>query len=155
MTILTPEKVGNVKEIEKLKNILVYLVAHIDETKYKTELIKLSFILDYRYSKMNKSNATSVEYVKYNYGPYSDSFIEALDQLKNEGILAEISLPFGAGFTLVKEITDYKIDDNLRVFIDQVIVDYGKRPLREMKAFIYNLEEFKRTDFGKPIVINQ
>src|SRR3989344_1883536 len=155
MTVLTIEKVGSVKDIEKLKKVLLYLVSHLDSAKYKTELIKLSFILDYKYSKAfnSKDGATTVEYVKYNYGPYSESFIEAFEQLKNEGSLLEISLPFGAGFTLARKINANDLDEDIKEIIDDVIKEYGNKPLREMKAFIYDLDEFKKAEFGKPIVL--
>lgn len=156
MTIRTADKVGSVRDITRLKNVLLYLISHLDSAKYKTELIKLSFILDYRYCKAfgSRDNATTVEYVKYNYGPYSDSFVEAFEQLKNEGILIEVSLPFGAGFALARETDNGSLDEKTKNLIDEVIKEYGKKPLREMKAFIYEIEEFKNTEFGKPIVIN-
>jgi len=156
MTIITIEKVGNVKDIEKLKKVLSYLISHLDSAKYKTELIKLSFILDYKYCKTfnSKDNATTVEYVKYNYGPYAESFVEAFEQLKNEGILVEVGLPFGTGFTVAKKITTHDLDDNIKKIINDVVKEYGKKSLREMKNFIYELDEFKRTEFGKSIVLN-
>ena len=78
--IIKNTRVGKVKDLEKLKRILIYLISNLETVKYKTELIKLGFILDYRYcKKLNvKENPTTVDYVKYNYGPYSDSFVEAL-----------------------------------------------------------------------------
>src|SRR3989338_2114752 len=114
MSMRTTEKVGDVKDIERLKKVLIYLVSHLESAKYKTELVKLSFILDYKYCKAlnSQDNATTVEYVKYNYGPYSDSFVEAFEQLKNEGILVEVSLPFCAGFALAKEISANGLDEN-------------------------------------------
>mgnify|MGYP001593621211 FL=1 len=156
MAIRTQEKVGTVEDIDKLKKILVYLIGHLEGTKYKTELIKLSFILDYRYCKEFRSedNATSVEYIKYNYGPYSDSFVEAFEQLKSEGLIVEVSLPFGVGFTLADSIKNQELDQKVKEIVDKVIQDYGKKSLREMKAFIYDLEEFKNTEFGKAIKIN-
>ena len=156
MTIINVEKVGSVRDIEKLKKVLLYLISHLDSAKYKTELIKLSFILDYKYSKAfnSEQNATTVEYVKYNYGPYSESFVDAFEQLKNEGTIVDVSLPFGAGFALGKEINSNGLDEKIKMIIDDVIKEYGKKPLREMKSFIYDLDEFKRTEFGKPIALN-
>lgn len=156
MEIQVFEKIGNVKDIKRLKKVLLYLISHLDSAKYKTELIKLSFILDYEYCKTFNSidNATTVEYVKYNYGPYSEAFVEAFEELKKEGLLVEVGLPFGAGFTLAKSVDIIDLDDNIKKIADKVIHEYGKKSLREMKAFIYDREEFKKTEFGKPIALN-
>ena len=154
--IIKNTRVGKVKDIEKLKRILIYLISNLETVKYKTELIKLWLILDYRYcKKLNvKENPTTVDYVKYNYGPYSDSFVEALEQLKHDGILLEIGLQFGAGFSLAKDPGKIDIEDSVKVILDSVIKDYGKKPLKELKSFIYDLPEFKNTEFGEVIVIN-
>src|SRR3989344_5573113 len=77
---------GSVKDKEKLKIVLINLIRNLKEVKYKTELIKLSFLLDYLYCKefSTKEGPTTVEYVKYNYGPYSDAFIDAFNELVQE-----------------------------------------------------------------------
>lgn len=155
MTIQTMNKVGNVKDIECLKQILVAFMSKLDNAKYKTELIKLCFILDYKYCQDHHLNQgpTTVEYVKYNYGPYSDSFIEAFNDLKEQGTICEVSLPFGEGFELSgKEILINVAPATLEL-LEKVIEEYGNYSLRKMKTYIYDLEAFKKTEFGKPIVL--
>ena len=147
-------KIGDVENIDNLKEILVALMSKLASAKYKTELIKLCFILDYKYCQTShkESGPTTVKYVKYNYGPYSDSFVEAFELLKREGVILEVGLPFGEGFELVKPL-DINISSDILKLLENVVAEYGNRSLREMKEFIYGLEEFKNTEFGKPIVL--
>ncbi len=154
MAIINFEKIGDVGNINTLKEVLIALMSKLDGAKYKTELIKLCFILDYKYcQEFKKSDGpTTVKYVKYNYGPYSASFIEAFNILKEEGIISEVGLQFGEGLELIKNI-EVHISDDIQEMIKKVVAEYGNRSLREMKDFIYNLEEFKKTEFGSPIVL--
>jgi len=155
MVTIEIKKIGSVKNIESLKNILVALMNNLPNAKYKTELIKLCFILDYQYCKnfSKKEGPTTVEYVKYNYGPYSESFIEAFNSLKEHGIIVEVSLPFGEGYELVKKEESKEMSLEILQLIKKVVETYGTMSLREMKDYIYNLEEFKKTIFGEPIIL--
>lgn len=155
MTIQIASKIGDVKDIESLKHILIAFMSKLDNARYKTELIKLCFILDYKYCQNHhlKEGPTTVEYIKYNYGPYSDSFTEAFDSLKEQGIICEVSLPFGEGFELSHKEVSIELAQGILEFLEKVIEDYGSYSLREMKTYIYDLEVFKKTEFGKPIVL--
>jgi len=152
---LTPIKIGSVEDIKKLKEILVYLIENLKETKYKTELIKLVFILDYKYCKKfnKKIGPTTVEYIKYNYGPYSEAFIEAFNELVEEEILIEIKLPFGIGYGMKKE-EKINLDEHSEQILKEVIETFGESSLKQLKDFIYKRDEFKQTQFGKTIVFN-
>ena len=145
---------GNVKDKDKLKKVLVALIRELKQTKYKTELIKLSYILDYLYCKENreKIGPTTVEYIKYNYGPYSDSFIDAFGELIQEGVIVEGQLPYGVGYSLIKD-TKQEIDEKTKKILRIIIEKYGHKTLRELKEFIYQTDEFKDTEFGKPILL--
>lgn len=152
---LTIIKLGDVEDIKKLKKILVYLIENLSGTKYKTELIKLSFILDYTYCKRFNTNKgpTTVSYIKYNYGPYSESFIEAFNELIQEGILIEVNLPFGVGYD-IKEKKEISFDESVKQILKEVIENFGQQSLKQLKSFIYEKNEFKQTEFGKPISFN-
>jgi hypothetical protein len=148
------EPKGKVEDINRLKNVIRILLKNVSSTKYKTELIKLCFIIDYKYSKeVGGINPTTVKYVRYNYGPYSDCFIEAFNQLINEGIIIEVGLPFGVGYNLLPG-EEPAVDTKIKELILKVIKEYGNSPLKAMKEYIYNLPEFKSTQFGQEIILN-
>jgi len=151
------KKLGGVENKEQLKKILLAMIGEVKSAKYKTEIIKLCFILDYLYCKEFGANKgpTTVEYVKYNYGPYSESFVEVLDELKNEGKLTEVILNFGVGYSLTSTIGTEEVDTNIRKTIKGVVSSFGNKSLRELKAYIYNLNEFKKAEFGKPIILHE
>jgi len=146
---------GKVEDINQLKNIIRFILKNLpqDKTKYKTEIIKLCFILDYEYSKkFNQKNPTTVKYVKYNYGPYSDYFIEAFEQLINERKIMEVGLPFGIGYSNISN-DEPDLDEGIKSFIKEVLKRYRNYSLKQMKEHIYNLPEFKETEFGQEIII--
>jgi uncharacterized protein YwgA len=148
-------RLGKVREIERLKSLLLFIMRELHSVKYKTELVKLCFILDYRYcqNKGGEVGPTTVEYVKYNYGPYSDAFKEAFESLSQEGLIIEKSLPFGEGFEIVKEVK-ICLPEEVTLFAKKILEEYGEKSLREMKEYIYNLEVFKNTAFGQTITLN-
>lgn len=149
------EPIGKVEDINQLKNVIRFILKNIpqDKTKYKTEIIKLCFILDYKYKKeKNKPCPTTVSYVRYNYGPYSDHFIEAFGQLVKEGVIVEVTLPFGIGYnsSIDEEII---LDEDIKNFILNILREYSNSTLRQMKEYIYELPEFKQAQFGQEILI--
>ena len=147
--------IGSVRDKNLLKEVVVALLSKVSSTKYKTEIIKLCFILDYLYCKRfgTKEGPTTVSYVRYNYGPYSEVFIEVFEELAREGKIAEVSLPFGAGYCIAR-IADTSVSAEVQSAVKEAVDKFGTKSLRELKSFIYELEEFKKTDFGKEIVLN-
>ena len=109
---------GKVGDINQLKKVIGFILKNVptERTKYKTEIIKLCFILDYEYAKQFKTNPTTVTYVRYNYGPYSDYFIEAFEQLMTEGKIVEVGLPFGVGYSSITN-EEPELDEKLKIFI--------------------------------------
>lgn len=149
------EPKGKVGDIEKLKNVIRFILKNLpkESTKYKTEIIKLCFIVDYEYSKKFKEdNPTTVKYVRYNYGPYSDYFIDAFGQLVQDGIIAEVGLPFGVGYIILSN-DEPDLDEKIKSFIKEILNRYKNCSLKQMKEHIYNLPEFNATEFGHEILI--
>jgi len=152
--VIIAEPKGKVEDINKLKNVIRFILNNVSSTKYKTELIKLCFIVDYQYSKeKHKQNPTTVKYVRYNYGPYSDYFVEAFQELIKEKTIIEVSLPYGIGYNSISK-DSLSMEQEIKDFILSVLKIYGKMSLKEMKEYIYNLPEFKQTEFGQEILIN-
>ena len=56
---------------------------------------------------------------------------------------------------LVRAKDGRKCSKSLNNGIDplEIIEKYGNKTLRELKEFIYQTDEFKRTEFGKPILL--
>ncbi len=154
MVIFEIKKIGKVENIENLKKLLLVLMTKLDSPKYKTELIKLCFILDYKYCQTfhRDKGPTTVEYIKYNYGPYADCFKDAFEELKKEGLIIEVILPFGEGLDVINK-KEIALEPELISLLEEVLQKYGKCSLKKMKEYIYTLEEFKKTKFGDSIVL--
>lgn len=159
---LSPIKTGNVEDKSRLKELLFYLVTHRDRPT-KTELVKLSFLIDYKYAhtiKKNKSYST-VTYVKYNYGPYADAFTEALEELEVEGkIKNDFNSPEIHKFIYIPILDNAEIDfknilkdQTILFIIKNVLSDNKDRNLTQIKEMVYSLEEVKKTSFLKEIVL--
>lgn len=155
-------KTGNIENKDRLKKLLFYLVTNRPRST-KTELVKLSFLIDYSYAQLMKQNKSysTVTYVKYNYGPYADAFTEVLGELENEGkIKNDFDSPEVHKFIYisisnelegeVKEILENKL---ILGIIKKVLSANEGKTLNEIKEVVYSLQEVKNTPFLKEIIL--
>ena len=159
---LTPIKTGDVQNKEILKKLLFYIIAKRQKST-KTELVKLSFLIDYEYAQKIKQNISysTVTYVRYNYGPYADAFTEALEELEREGkIRNDFDNPEVHKYEYVlttekvkNESEDILKDDIIRAIVQKVLSENKEKNLTEIKGIVYSLYEVKNTPFLGEIVL--
>ncbi len=76
------------KNPKKLKNLIVYILAHYNNTNLtETKLQKLLYFCDFASYERNKKSITGFKYKKNNFGPTISELRKYLDDLEKEGIL--------------------------------------------------------------------
>jgi len=82
-----------VYDLEKLKNMIIYLVKRLDGV-LKTKLNKLIWYCDFLYFKENSVSITGAQYVRITLGQVPDHYELIFANMIHEGFLSESEIPY-------------------------------------------------------------
>lgn len=130
-----------------LKDVIVSVVKNLGIVEGRVKLVKLLFLVDYEAGK----NVTGVDWVYHYYGPYSGEIFAVLEELVDEGVIAE-------GYDDENGLYLYSFlggnyDSSVDVFVRPVVEKYGKFSGGELKELSYKLLEKMGVSPGERIVI--
>ena len=80
-------------DLEKLKNMILYLVKRLDEV-LKTKLNKLLWYCDFLHFKETSVSITGAQYVRLPLGPVPDHYELIFANMIHEGLLSESEIPY-------------------------------------------------------------
>jgi len=80
-------------DLEKLKNVFLYLVKHLDGV-LKTKLNKLPWYCDFLHFKETSVSITGAQYVRLPLGPVPDHYELIFANMIHEGLLSKSEIPF-------------------------------------------------------------
>ncbi len=89
-------------DLEKLKNVILYLVKRLDGV-LKTKLNKLLWYCDFLHFKETSVSITGSQYVRLQYGPVPNNYDFITDMMHNEGLLDKMEVIFNASAGIVGE----------------------------------------------------
>ncbi|MFH0808755.1 MAG: type II toxin-antitoxin system antitoxin SocA domain-containing protein [archaeon] len=156
MEAINFENVGNVRDIKLLKNLIKVILSNRGSLG-KTEIVKLCFLIDKKYADTNKEpeGLTTTTYVKYFYGPYSEAFQKALEQLEQEGWIAneaESSILHKYEYVMKRKVESNLFNSDIPIsVIKQVLEETRGKTLSDIKKIAYSYKEVKEAEFGKEI----
>ena len=136
----------------KLEELIKYIVGNHDSDTVltRTKLMKLLFLAD-RISKSEfGSKISDTDYIKYHYGPYSETVIDTLEELDGEGI-AEMMGRTSRGkyyqyVPLHASVTGNLSTEEKRV-VDDILETYGDMDTEELVDEVYamyNLDDVSK-----------
>jgi putative zinc finger/helix-turn-helix YgiT family protein len=82
-----------VYDLEKLRNMILYLVKHLDGV-LKTKLNKLPWYCDFLHFKETSVSITGAQYVRLPLGPVPDHYELIFANMIHEGLLSKSEIPF-------------------------------------------------------------
>ena len=125
----------------KTHQLLSYIIMNHPDVSV-TGLMKLSYIIDLVAIKKGKSQISTFEYVRYNYGPFSRTIYEYLDSLVKDKIIHEDSKLANTGdefvvynFNKRQKPLFNKLSKAEKTIIDEVLLSlrgYGAKALTEL-----------------------
>jgi len=89
-------------DLEKLKNMILYLVKRLDGA-LKTKLNKLLWYCDFLHFKETSVSITGTQYVRLPYGPVPNNYDLITDVMQREGLLDKNEIPFNTARGVVGE----------------------------------------------------
>jgi len=89
-------------DLEKLKNMILYLVKRLDGL-LKTKLNKLLWYCDFLYFKETSLSISGSQYLPLQYGPVPNNYDFITDMMRDEGLLDKIEIIFNARAGVVGE----------------------------------------------------
>lgn len=89
-------------DLEKLKNLILYLVKRLDRV-LKTKLNKLLWYCDFLYFKETSLSISGSQYLLLQYGPVPNNYDFITDMMRDEGLLDKIEIIFNARAGVVGE----------------------------------------------------
>ena len=151
---MTDEKLNYIrlevpKMADKLADAIYYLVNKLS-IESRTKLIKLLYLADSLAKKKLGKTITGVKYVYHYYGPYShDIILKAIDMSTN-GEIIEVFDPVKNRYIYRKGVKSRNLELNPKEveILDEIIENFGKLSIQEIKNRAYDTDEMKRSKPG-------
>lgn len=105
----------------------------------KTKLLKLAYLAEYYYYKKHQTRLTNTEWIFFLYGPYVTDYEETIKKrpFKIEIIDGELGkfniVKLNENSALLNGVTDL----DLKLFIKNIVSNFGHKSLEEILDFIY------------------
>jgi len=142
------ERVNNV---EKIKSLVGYILAHLPE-KYRgiTRIIKLLYLIDWLYYTQYGHTYTGTKWVFYHYGPFSEEIYHILDkkdERTSDGRKWKIvNIPSNS-----KKQNDH-FDEQIKDIVNYVIKKFSRKSLDELLEFVYSTPPMRQASKGDTLL---
>ncbi len=130
--------------MNRLKQLIIYFIAHTPYNIGRTELVKMVYLFDHYHCLNTGSQYSEANFIRYNYGPYAFEILSAISDL--QGIICEKAYPnysrgnIGYNYeyngTVLSE--DLKLPIEQEQIADFVINCANGKSLEELLTFVYN-----------------
>ena len=107
-------------DLEKLKNMILYLVKRLDGV-LKTKLNKLLWYCDSLNFKETSVSITGAQYIRLPYGPVPNKYDFITDMMRDEGLLDKIEIIFNAKAGVVGEEFTVLVKPDKSIFSEKEI----------------------------------
>ncbi len=136
-----------------LRDIILYLLQRAGwRGLSKTRLMKLLFLVDaYAVEELGRP-VTGVEWRRWYFGPFSKEVLEELEELEYEGLVVEER---GEGYTVYlldpSVAVEPRLPERIRGIVDRVLGEWGRLPLDELLAKLYERYGIRSYSLGERI----
>jgi len=145
-----------VNRYPKLCKALEYLVETFGPMHGRTRLLKLVFLADKCWAKAHGVPYTEAKYYRWNHGPFSREYLQALEWMDGIEIVEEGDGSPENGYTytlgLNTRLKQQTLDPQFQNFLDEIGKQWGKKPLRSLLDYVYADSEFQTKNFGDVLI---
>jgi hypothetical protein len=144
--------------------LILYLIERLNGVLGKTHLQKMLFLIELISFKRLKEKVTSIDFIKYTYGPFSKKVEEYIDYVKEKDLIEDRSFPLLSGegtyhryyqekkYTVRNQLLS-EIGPDKMVIINEVINSFGNISLKEILDVVYDIELVSAAEKNSPINI--
>jgi len=141
---------------KKVCSIIYFLIKN-SKNLGKTKLVKLMYLADYEFFKCFGDKISNIDYIRWDFGPFSPDIYDYLDFMKDTGI---ITMHNFTSFYKSREYCSFKVKGVFDIdrilspdeidFLDYILSKYDDMDLDAIKKITYETEPMlKATDKGE------
>ncbi len=132
-----------------MKNVVLYIISKFPRGIGRTRLMKLAFIIDSVSLRKRGKRVFGGEWVRWYFGPFNKAILDALDDLLRIELVDIVPTP--ASVRYVSLGNPRSLPDDVRGIVDEVIEEYGFKPLNELLDEVYGKWGIKKIPLGEVI----
>lgn len=123
-------------ELIQFKDIIPHIINQLAEKKIyfgKTKIIKIAYLLELEYYKINHKHLTNANWIFYKYGPYPINYNDYLEQ---DNIITSDD----DSFQRISVLDDFelpKIPAGVKTLLNGLILEYGDMDINELLNYVY------------------
>lgn len=121
----------------------------------RTELIKLLYLIDLEYFKNYGEKYSELNYIYYNYGPWTKQYHQILDYMINQEITENRKSPdedtWLYSITTNKPRHDIKLENDISIILENNLFIYKNADLSQILEVVYTTEPMVSTKRGNEI----
>jgi len=131
---------------KKLCSIIYFLVKKSNNLG-KTKLMKLIYLADYEFFKQYNKKISNLDYIKWDFGPFSPDIYNCLDYMADSGIITIQKLK---SFYKLRDYFSFKVEQNYNYrenlesneidFIEYILSKYDNMEIDDIKNITYKTE---------------
>lgn len=131
----------------KKEQIIHYIVSSRPKSGI-TEVMKLAYLFEVAYYRVNGKQYASFGFIRYTYGPFDDEIYKIISKLTAEGLILtdEVILPSDnvkAVFLPSEKELEYTFDDKTKLILNRVLQETEGLKTRELTMLSYQTEPMK------------
>ncbi|MFA7566606.1 MAG: type II TA system antitoxin MqsA family protein [Alkalispirochaeta sp.] len=140
----------------RVEAILGFIVDSLDESVYKTKLLKLCFLIDFEHFRRHTVSITGWPYARLPHGPVLQEYKSILETAEQNGVIQ--TEDFDDGKTVVRigdrgrsvyERSEFTEDE--QTTIRDVLRRWGSKSAKELSQYTHKLSAWNHTDHAQEI----
>lgn len=140
----------------KLCKAIEYVVDRHGPIDGRTRLLELVYLADQRWLRVHGATYTEASYYRWNHGPFSREFLQALDWISGVEILERrhggwgVTSQYHSGDR--SRLSGVHLDERFQGFLDDEAARWRSAPVQELMEHVYSDDEFGHAHFGEKLL---
>ena len=143
-----------------LASMIYHIVARLRRVEGRTRLMKLVYLSDVEAAARLGHSISGARFYSYTHGPFAREVLETLREMRGFWIEESCERTGSGGECYSYVISPFPHEPleiegtDARAIVDEIIRQWGDKPLRELLDYVYDNEPFKSTPVGQDITFH-